>query len=60
MTTATLPKTKKTSEFETLRTKAAILDELIDLIEEKYLGYFMRATEKEKNIPLSRAKKLLR
>lgn len=59
MTSTTLLKTKKDSKFETLRTKAAIFDELVELIEEKYFGYLMNVAEKEKNIPLSLAKKLL-
>jgi len=36
------------------------LDELVELIEDRYLGYLMKLTEKEKNIPLKKAKKLLR
>jgi len=36
------------------------LDELVEFIEDKYLGYLMQATEKEKNISLSRAKKTSR
>lgn len=59
MTTVTLPKIKKDSKFEAIRTKAAIFDELVELIEEKYFGYLMSITDKEKNIPLSIAKKLL-
>lgn len=60
MATKTFTKAKKSHEFEKLRTKAAILDELMELIEDKYLGYLMKTTEKEKNVPLSRTKKLLR
>lgn len=52
-------KIKDKSGLARLRAKAAILDELIELIEEKYLGYLMKTTEKEKNIPLSKAKRLL-
>ncbi len=40
--------------------KAEILDELVELIEDKYLGSLMRLTEKEKNIPLKKARQLLR
>jgi hypothetical protein len=47
-------------KIEELKTKAAILDELVEFIEDKYLGYLMSMTEKEKNIPLSKARKLLR
>jgi len=35
------------------------LDELEELIEEKMIGCLMKISEKEKNIPLSKAKKLL-
>ena len=52
--------TKKNLDLKTLISKAAILDELLELIEDKYFGYIMGSTEKEKNIPLSKAKKLLR
>lgn len=48
---------KKQSE---LRAKAEILDELVELIEDKYLGFLMRSTEKEKNISLERAQRVLR
>lgn len=60
MATQILEKTKNGSEIKTLRTKAAILDELVEFIEDKYLGYLMSATEKEKNFSLAKAKKLLR
>lgn len=50
-------KTKRDTELD-FRAKAAILDELVELIEEKLLGYLMKAVEKEKNIPLSKAKKI--
>jgi len=57
---ATQIKTKtKNCEIEQLKTKAAILDELVEFIEDKYTGLLMNKTEKEKNISLSRAKKLL-
>jgi hypothetical protein len=58
MAIQTVIKTRKEPEFE-LRVKAKILDELMELIEENLLGYFMKISEKEKNIPLSKAKKLL-
>ena len=36
------------------------IDELLELIEDKYLGRLMRRAEKEKDIPLAKAKKSLR
>jgi hypothetical protein len=45
---------------EEIKIKADILDELIELIEDRYFGYLMKLTEKEKNIPLKKAKKLIR
>jgi hypothetical protein len=59
MNTQTLRKTKNDLEIKKLQTKAAILDELMEFIEDKYLGYLMSLTEKEKSIPLSKAKNLL-
>jgi len=51
-------------KLEELKLKASILDELVELlvelIEDRYLGYLMKLTEKEKNISLKKAKKLLR
>jgi hypothetical protein len=47
-------------KLEELKVKASILDELVELIEDRYLGYLMKLTEKEKNIPLKKAKKSLR
>jgi hypothetical protein len=44
---------------EEIKIKADILDELIELIEDRYFGYLMKLTEKEKNIPLKKAKKLI-
>jgi hypothetical protein len=55
--------TKKRShkeDREEIKIKADILDELIELIEDRYFGYLMKLTEKEKNIPLKKAKKLIR
>ena len=46
--------------LEDLKKKAAFLEELLSFIEEKYLGFLMEKTEKEKNIPLSKAKKFLK
>ena len=50
----------KTDKIEELKLKAAIFDELTDLIEEKYFAYLMKLTEKEPNISLKKAKKLLK
>ncbi|MCH7883251.1 hypothetical protein IIA95_02455 [Patescibacteria group bacterium] len=60
MITKLQEKNKNALEVEELRTKAAILDELMEFIEDKYLGYLMSVTEKEPNISRSKAKKLLR
>jgi hypothetical protein len=63
MTNQTVTISKKESakkKLEELKVKASILDELVELIEDRYLGYLMKLTEKEKNIPLKKAKKLLR
>ena len=58
MATQTAVKTRRESDLE-LRVKANLLDELMELIEEKMLGYLMKTSEKEKNIPLPKAKKFL-
>ncbi len=47
-------------KLEELKIKASILDELVELIEDRYLGYLMKLTEKEENISFKKAKKLLR
>ncbi len=47
-------------ETEELKIKASIFDELIELIEDRYFGYLMQLVEKEINIPLKKAKRLLR
>ncbi len=60
MPVKTSEKNKKEFEIERLKTKAAVLDELMEFIEDKYLGLLMQKTEKEKNTPLARAKKMLR
>ncbi len=59
MATISRQKIKK-EELHELKAKAALLDELLELIEEKHLGHAMAAVENERNIPLARAKKLLR
>jgi len=46
--------------LEELKIKASILDELVELIEDRYFGYLMKLAEKEKNIPSKKAKKFLR
>lgn len=45
--------------LEDLKKKASFLEELLSFIEDRYLGFLMEKTEKEKNTPLSEAKKLL-
>jgi len=47
-------------EIERLQTKAAILDDLMEFIEDKYLGQLMSITEKEPNISLKKTKTNLR
>lgn len=47
-------------EIEQLQTKATILDDLVEFIEDKYLGHLMITTEKELNISLKKAKTMLR
>ena len=58
MAIQTITKTRREPELE-LRMKADLLDELMMLTEEKLFGYLMKTSEKEKNIPLLKAKKLL-
>ena len=65
ITTTTMPtvihrQAVRKQEISELKIKAQLFDELLELIEDKYLGRLMRLTEKEKNIPLAKAKKLLR
>ncbi len=59
-TTSTSKKEAIKKGLEELKIKASILDELVELIEDRYLGYLMKLVEKEKNIPLKKARKLLR
>lgn len=59
MITKTQNKTKGEVELRTIQKKAAILDELLELIEDKYFGNMMNAAEKEKNISLRKAEKFL-
>jgi len=46
--------------LETLKRKASFSEEILAFIEDRYSGYLMEKTEEEKNIPLSRAKKILK
>ena len=48
-----------TVRWEELEKKAAILDDLVEFIEEKYFGFLLKDTENEKNISLAKAKELL-
>ena len=50
----------KPEKLEELKLKAHIFDELTELIEERYFAYLMKLTEKERNIPLKKVKKLLK
>jgi hypothetical protein len=45
--------------LEELKRKASLLEEILALLEDEYFGFLMEKTEKEKNIPLSKAKKIL-
>lgn len=56
--TKTVPRQK--IDVEQLKKKAAFWDEFMEFMEDKFFGNLMELTEKEKNIPLSKAKKLLR
>lgn len=61
MTTITQEKqTKKAKNIKELQIKAAIFDEILEFVEDRCFGYLMGLSEKEKNIPLSKAKKFLR
>lgn len=46
-------------DVEELQKKADLFDELVGVIEDKYLGSLMEETEGEENVPLSKAKKML-
>jgi hypothetical protein len=46
--------------LEELKRKAFLFEEILSFLEDEYLGYLMEKTEKEKNIPLSKAKKILK
>ena len=47
-------------EIERLQTKAAILDDLVEFMENKGVGRLMQLTEKEPNIPLKKAKEKIK
>jgi len=46
--------------LEELKRKASLFEEILSFLEDEYLGYLMEKTEKEKNIPLPKAKKILK
>ena len=47
-------------QFASLKQKAAFLDELLSFIEDKNFGSLMQDTEKEKDISLPEAEKILK
>ena len=55
----TKQKVSARAQLKELEKKAEIFDALVCLIEDRYLGSLMEEVEKEKNITLSRTKKLL-
>lgn len=44
---------------EELEKKASIFEEILSFLEDKYLGHLMEKTEREENISLFKAKKIL-
>jgi len=50
----------KNAYVRSLERKAIFLKELLSFVEDKALGFLMETTEKEKNISLSEAKRLLK
>ena len=63
MNTATLHTreiSQRKIDIEQLKKKAAFWDEFMEFMEDKFFGSLMELTEKEKNISLPKAKKLLR
>lgn len=61
MATTTISKNLiKAKRMEQLQKKAALFDELISFLEDKYLGYLMDSVEKERDIPILKAKKMMR
>lgn len=51
---------QKENNLEQLKKKAAFWDEFVEFMEDKIFGNLIESTEKEKNISLFKAKKLLR
>ena len=65
MDTITIPREKiEIEKFQAtmakFQMKAMILDEILEFIEDKYFGHFMELTEIESNIPLAKAKRLMK
>lgn len=50
----------KIKETKQLQIKAALFDELMEFLEDRYLGYLMDSVEKEQNIPILKAKKIIK
>jgi hypothetical protein len=46
--------------LEELKRKAFLFEEILSFLEDECLGYLMEKTEKEKNISLPKAKKILK
>ena len=45
--------------LETLKRKAFLFEEILSFLEDEGLGFLMEKTEKEKNIPLTKARRML-
>lgn len=50
----------KRKEIKQLQIKAALFDELMAFLEDKSVGSLMNAVEKERNLPMLKAKKMMR
>lgn len=50
----------KETEIQKLQLKAALLDDLLELIEDKCFGQLMSLAERDRTVSLRQAKKLLR
>jgi len=59
MSAGTLDRITKKAAIKKLQTKADILDELAEFIEDKRLGYLMSISEQEEIAPLVKANKIL-
>ena len=59
MATTTAKRKINKESLPELRLKAALFDQFVEFIEDAYLGQLMAKSEKQRSIPLSRAKKLL-